>query len=315
MTERSRTRVFFTVSVPESSGAGVIESLASLGVGESPPAMRAALDGLSAWAASPGTAEPPAGSEALRSALASVGAPAAVSYRVAAARPWLSTLLLAAEDAGAGACTVVAWTTPCAIAAATSGPARALALASWETALHAALGACAGRACVILPPAGSLRRDAVLAQCVTGSLAPGPATRGAERPGGPQSFPMQPAEPTDVTVPGEHADVLPTQRALAHELVAIEGYHERLAAALPSTSAWTTALADADRRARAAAADAATAWEEVHARALDADVLWTALWRTSLELADTVDEALARDLRHGEEGDVARAGPGPLSSP
>ena len=312
MTERSRTRVLLTVFAPDAAGAGIVESLSSLGAAQAPPALRAVLDEISACVASHGPSALLGASDALRSALASAGAPAAVSYQVAAARAWLSTLLQAVDGAGAAACTIVAWTTPSAVAAATSGPARALALASWEMALHATLRACEGRACVILPPEGSRRRDAVLAQCVTGSRAPDvPSWRAASalRPRGAS------AEPTDVTVPGEHPDVLPSQRALAHGLVAIEGPHDHLEAALPPPSAWTTALADADRRARAAADDAAAAWEEVRARSLDADVLWSALWRASLELADTVDEALARDRRHGGEGDVARVGPNPLSSP
>ena len=311
MTERSRTRILLTVCVPHSAGTGIIESLGALGAAQAPPALRATLDQILTCAAPHGPQRPPAASNALQSALASAGTPATISYEVVAGHARLSTLLQAADEAGAATCTIVAWTTPSAVAAATSRPARALALANWEMTLHAALRACEGRACVILPPESSRRRDAVLAQCVTGSQAPDVAPHAAST----SSTPGASTRPADGAVPGEHPDILPSQRALAHGLVALEGPHDHLAAALPSMSAWTTALADADRRARAAADDAAAAWGEVRASALSADVLWTALWRTSLELADAVDEVLARDRRRREEGDVARLGPNPLSSP
>lgn len=326
MTEPVRPRLFVVASAPDTAGGPIVESLAACGVPPASDPVRAALDELagvlaasasddSSWApavdgptaqlgATPAALRPSLHrvTAALGHALAAQPSPGATTYRVPAVGEWLATLLRAIAHAGALPSTIVAWSDPSAIAAAASGPARALALARWELVLHRVLHASAEQACVVLPPTGTSGIAAKLAEYV------GARERPRHEPGAGKVADSSATTPSrGDSSPGRHADVLASQEALASILLALEGPHVELGSALhalPNPSVWTIAIDDAERRARRAAADAVTAWEAVHERGQHAEVLWGALWQTSTDLAALVDDALTLERRLGEGLDV-----------
>lgn len=163
---------------------------------------------------------------------------------------------------------VVAWEEPSRLAAAHSGAPRALALVRWEEAVRSALDAARDHRCLVLPPGYDDATRRALAALVAG-----------------ETF----ARSADPEV-ASHSDVLSSQRSLAETCWVLVGMHEVLGALdLGEPGCWTAALADADRRARASASDAADAWAYAHERAEDASVTWRALWHVSAELADAAD--------------------------
>lgn len=309
MTERARLRLFVLAAAPRIAAPPTLEALSSLVVPAVSSPLRRALDehsallassapssgGLSVETPAPTRLEEPTSEHLvgrLETAISSEDVQDAV-YQVAAVGPWLGALLQAIDDAGATACTLLAWATPSAVAAASPALARPLALVRWETAVRQVLTASMQRSCVVLPPADSDELASVLAESLKGP--------------GAEPAPVRPRSPS------AHPDVLSAQAALANVLVSMQGRQDRLTVALPGPSPWTSAIEDAERRAASAAHDAAMAWEQVHERVRDADVLWSALWHTARELADLTEHALVRERRNGD-GDVGTMAPVPLPS-
>lgn len=329
MAELARPRLLMVTSAPHAAAEPVIELLASMGVRPASGAFLGHLDDLAAElaasarfdgtdAATPGTqaGEQPAAARAiedmrdsLRDSLRDIqrdarclhDAPFALAYRAPVIGTWLSTLLHVVEAVGLAPATVVAWELPASVAAGAAASALALSLARWEMTLRTILVATSGRACVVLPPAGSARIPSVLAGALM--VSPPTDTYRALDDGRSDSGTRRQAPA------GEHAELLPSQVELARLLVDLEGAHDELAAALPVASLWSTGLYEAERRARAAAADAATAWERTHERAFDAEVLWGALVQTSKELAALVGRGFPLEHPGALEATVALTTP------
>lgn len=324
MVELARPRLFVVTSAPHAAADHVVDLLASMTVRPAPAALLAPLDDLAAGldaslghvgtdiaargcgAATSEHAVAPLAAvddalDVLRAALRAADVPPALAYRAPVVGTWLATFLRIVDAAGMDPATIVAWQPPLSVAAGASVAARALSLARWEMTLRTVLEATSGRACVVLPPAGSDRVPSVLA----GALGVSPPTgTGREARQASDAGPPHPGLPRQAPASAQDT-LLSSQLELADVLTTLEGAHDELAAELPVASLWSTGLCDAERRARAAAADAATAWERTHERAFDADVLWGALLQASKELAELVALGITCERRRAHRGTAA----------
>lgn len=281
--ESARPRLFIVGSATDSAGRDIVDSLSSLGVPRASGGVRAALTGI---------LEARTGAVAACVSAASQHAAATLGWDIPVLSGTPSVTLDVLSDAGFSVSTIIGWQEPSQVAAVAAGPARAVALARWETAVRWLLAAFRGRPCLVLPPGSGTASRSALSAYVAGALrtpeeggkttsavaAPVPRHRPAEEDG----------------VPTSELEVLGSQGKLAEILRALIGVHGALTLPrLSPVSCWTAALSDAEKRARASAVDAAEAWAYAHERSQDAQIVWRALWQVSRELAHVVDDESA----------------------
>jgi hypothetical protein len=294
--QRPRPRLLVVVAAPVALGSHVTDLLSSFGVPPLPPAANASLSDLArvlaranghpagipcASQVSPEDENSPIGSgeptaalrpkqDAFRAAIASERTPAISAWRPPAVDESLGVLFDSIDGSNVAVSVLIAWQAPAVVCASSAGPGCAPALAHWEMTLRRALTAVRHRPCLVLPEGSGPDVRAALAMylsCEAGAEALAEGSSSATTPSAQPHNDNGTRSSFGGDGASDSAAVLASQRRLAQLLQELEGQHACLTSLeIPALSSWTIAIIDAERRARAAAEDAADAWRATRER-------------------------------------------------